>query len=206
MCKTKGGGLDFERECDILQYIRRKYFKMEVTVRLDANGALKPEEALYKLKELSRFNIHSIEQPLKPGHELLPELCRESPIPIALDEELIGVHDVAAKGRLLEKIRPSFIVLKPTLHGGIKGAKEWIELAEKIGIGWWLTSALESNIGLNALAQFISEYPVGTPQGLGTGKIYEDNFQSPLMISKGEIYSNSKVSWELEEFTNNISI
>lgn len=198
--KLKVGGLDFERECDILQYIRRKYYKMDITVRLDANGAIKPEEALYKLKELSKFKIHSIEQPLKPGHELLPELCKESPIPIALDEEMIGVRGRDEKKKLLERIKPKYIVLKPTLHGGLSGTKEWIEIAEKSNIGWWLTSALESNVGLNALCQFSSEFDSEIPQGLGTGHIYEDNVQSPLQVKTGLIFQNPSNSWELDEF------
>jgi len=166
--KLKVGGLDFEKECDILQYIRRKYFKMNITLRLDANGAFKEEEVMYKLHELAKFDIHSIEQPIKPGIDLMSDLCKNSPIPIALDEELIGITK-EGRSELLDRIKPHFIILKPSLHGGLSGCKEWIEMAEKRSIGWWMTSALESNIGLNAIAQFASEYENTLPQGLGTG-------------------------------------
>jgi O-succinylbenzoate synthase len=196
--KLKVGGLDFERECDILQYIRRKYFRDDITVRLDANGALKPDEAMYKLKELSKYSIHSIEQPLKKGSENLAELCRESPIPVALDEELIGVTDPQEKEKLLDRIKPQFIILKPSMHGGMVGCEEWIELAKSRGMGWWITSALESNIGLNAIAQFTANYNVEIPQGLGTGQIYENNFESPLTIVKENLI-HGKQEWELGE-------
>lgn len=198
--KLKVGGFDFEKECDILQYIRRKYFRMDITVRLDANGAFKPDEAMYKLHELSKFTIHSIEQPLKPGSPHIAELCKQSPIPIALDEELIGVYGKEQKKDLLVKIRPQYIILKPTLHGGLLGCKQWINAAEELNIGWWMTSALESNIGLNAIAQFTSEYNNPIPQGLGTGKIYEDNIESPLNVKRGFLSHNPDEGWGLDEF------
>ncbi len=179
--KLKVGGIDFEKECDVLQYVRRKYFRDQITIRLDANGAFRPDDALYKLQELTRFDIHSIEQPLKKGAELLPELCEKSPIPVALDEELIGVQEKAA---LLDRIKPKYLILKPALHGGLSGCSDWIAEAQKRGMGWWVTSALESNIGLNAIAQFLSEYSISIPQGLGTGGLYENNFQSPLEVVK----------------------
>ncbi len=195
--KLKVGGLDFEKECDVLQYVRRKYFREEITIRLDANGALKADDALYKLNELAKFKIHSIEQPLKVGSEFLPELCAKSPIPVALDEELIGVRG-AAKAALLGKAKPPFIILKPSLHGGLASCKEWIELAENQKTGWWITSALESNIGLNAIAQFTGQYPVTLPQGLGTGQIYSNNFVSPLEVSNNGLLSyNTKQDWEV---------
>ena len=197
--KIKVGGLNFEKECDIIHYIRKKYFRENITLRLDANGAFKVEEALYKLYDLSKYNIHSIEQPIKPGRPEMEELCRKSPIPIALDEELIGVESANDKRKLLERLKPQFIILKPTLHGGIHGTQEWITLAESLGIGWWITSALESNIGLNAICQFTANYPITLPQGLGTGKIYDDNFQSPLEVSQGKIFHNAKLSWDLAE-------
>src|SRR6478609_1938870 len=137
--KLKVGGLDFEKECDILQYIRRKYFKLNIEIRLDANGALKQDDVLYKLKELSKFGIHSIEQPIKPKSEFLPELCRTSAIPVALDEELIGVNGKVAKEQLLDASKPPFIILKPTLHGGLQSCAEWIEIANARNVGWWLT-------------------------------------------------------------------
>jgi len=197
--KLKVGGIDFEKECDILQYIRRKYYKDNITIRLDANGAFKPDDALYKLKELSKFEVHSIEQPLKQNSQLLPELCRTSPIPIALDEELIGVAEKGHKEKLLKEINPRFIILKPALHGGMYGCKEWIELAESQGIGWWITSALESNIGLNAISQFASNYTITMPQGLGTGQIYADNFPSPLIIKKAELLYEPRFEWDLSK-------
>ncbi|MCW5911904.1 MAG: o-succinylbenzoate synthase [Cyclobacteriaceae bacterium] len=194
--KLKVGSHDFEKECDVLQYIRRKYFRENITIRLDANGAFKPEEALDKLNRLARYDIHSIEQPLKPGHEFLPELCRQSPIPIALDEELTGVEGKQNKIDLLNHIKPAFIILKPTLHGGLASCAEWIELAEKSNCGWWITSALESNIGLNAIAQFTANYPITLPQGLGTGMIYTNNVEGPLVVNKGKLFYGNSLNWE----------
>jgi O-succinylbenzoate synthase len=197
--KLKVGGLDFEKECDVLQYVRRKYFRENITIRLDANGAFKTEDVFYKLNELAKFNVHSIEQPIKKGSELLPEICARSPIPVALDEELIGVFDASGKRSLLDRVKPQFIILKPGLHGGFYGSDEWIREAVKRNIGWWLTSALESGIGLNALAQFVGRYPVEIPQGLGTGAIYDDNFEGPLEVDRnGHLTLNSMISWNLD--------
>ncbi|HEY0741731.1 MAG TPA: o-succinylbenzoate synthase [Chryseosolibacter sp.] len=193
--KLKVGGLDFDRECDVLQYIRKRYFRENIVIRLDANGAFKVDDALYKLEQLARFGVHSIEQPIKAGSPHLEELCRKSPIPVALDEELIGRHTVRDMTELLDRVKPHFIVLKPMLHGGIKACQEWIRLAEERKIGWWLTSSLESSIGLNAIAQFTANYDVTIPQGLGTGKIYDNNFESPLEVVKGELLYNPKVAW-----------
>lgn len=198
--KMKVGGINFEKECNILHYIRKKYYRENITLRLDANGAFKTDEALYKLYDLSKFNIHSIEQPLKPGQVELEALCRKSPIPIALDEELIACESADDKKKLLLNVKPQFIIIKPSLHGGIQGSREWISLADSLNIGWWITSALESNIGLNAICQFTANYPVSIPQGLGTGSLYENNFESPLEVVKGEIRSNPTLSWNLEEF------
>ena len=198
--KLKVGGIDFEKDLDIVQYVRRKYFRDNIVVRLDANGAFKLEEALYKLKELSRFDIHSIEQPIKTGSKELPELCKDSPIPIALDEELIGVAVKEEKEKLLDRIKPRYIILKPSLHGGLFGCQEWIELAEARQIGWWITSALESNVGLNAISQFAANYPITLPQGLGTGEIYINNIPSPLKVDKGRLISNSAENWDFSEF------
>jgi o-succinylbenzoate synthase len=197
--KLKVGGLDFEKECDILQYIRRKYFRLDITIRLDANGAFKQDDVLYKLKELSKFTIHSIEQPIKTKSDYLPELCRISPIPVALDEELIGVTDRVSKERLLNQCKPTHIILKPTLHGGLQSCSEWIEIAESRNIGWWLTSALESNVGLNAIAQFASNYAIKIPQGLGTGAIYDDNFEAPLKVDKGLLMHYPRQDWQIIE-------
>lgn len=195
--KLKVGGLDFERECDVLRYIRKRYYKEDLEIRLDANGAFKPDDVLYKLEELARFTIHSIEQPLKPKAAELAELCRKSPIPVALDEELIGVTSEQQQLDLL-KTNPAYLILKPTLHGGLSGCKRWIELAEEHHINWWLTSALESSIGLNAIAQFASTYPLTIPQGLGTGSIYTNNIESPLVVKKGELWHTDK-PWNVAE-------
>ena len=193
--KLKVGGLDFDRECDILNYIRKRYYREDIVIRLDANGAFKLDDVLFKLDELSKFNIHSIEQPIKPGQHEMEELCRKSPIPVAFDEELIGVVDLQDKINLLKKLKPHYIILKPTLHGGLQHCAEWIRVAESMNIGWWITSALESNIGLNAICQFTANYPINTPQGLGTGAIYEENFLSPLTVQKGDIFYNLHGEW-----------
>lgn len=193
--KLKVGGLDFERECDILRYIRKKYFRENITIRLDANGAFKVDDVLYKLEEMAGFGVHSIEQPIKPGLVEMEELCRKSPIPVAFDEELIGIFSAEKKLRLLQALKPRFIVLKPTLHGGISGCEEWISIAESLNIGWWVTSALESSIGLNAICQFTANYKLAIPQGLGTGGIYEDNIASPLRVENGNISYNANEGW-----------
>jgi O-succinylbenzoate synthase len=195
--KVKVGGLNFEKELDILQFIRRKYFRDEVMIRLDANGSFKDDDAYYKLMDCARFDIHSIEQPVKAGSPLLAELCKTSPIPIALDEELIGLRTKEAKAELLDRINPPFIILKPSLHGGLHSCEEWIRLAEERNVGWWMTSALESNIGLNAVAQFTANYPITLHQGLGTGMIYNDNVPSPLTVKKGALVMDSQKNWDL---------
>lgn len=195
--KIKVGSLNFEKECDILQYIRRKYYREDIVVRLDANGAFKPEEAMFKLLDMSRFGIHSIEQPLTAGAKETKSICEQSPIPIALDEELIGVNTSGERKQLLEKLRPAYIILKPSLHGGLFACQEWTALAEELKIGWWMTSALESSVGLNAIAQFTSTYPINLPQGLGTGQIYENNIESPLTVHKGQLHYNQLINWDL---------
>ncbi len=198
--KLKVGGMDFEKECDILQYIRRKYFREKIEVRLDANGAFKIDEVLYKLHELSKFEVHSIEQPIAAGSKELPELCKNSPIPIALDEELIGIASKTEKEGLLDRIRPQYIILKPSLHGGLFACQEWIELAEACQVGWWITSALESNVGLNAVAQFTANHTIQWSQGLGTGEIYSDNIPSPLQVKNGQLLYNSAQEWDFSDF------
>jgi o-succinylbenzoate synthase len=194
--KLKVGGLDFDKECDVLRYIRKRYFRENIEIRLDANGAMKVDVVLYKLTELAAFDIHSIEQPIKPGDESMEELCRKSPIPIAFDEELISKEGDERKA-LLQRLKPRYIILKPTLHGGISGCREWIRFAEELGIGWWITSALESSIGLNAISQFVSEYNIAMPQGLGTGSIYSDNIPSPLSVDKGTLSYHPSNPWDL---------
>jgi O-succinylbenzoate synthase len=193
--KLKIGGLDFEEECKILRYIRKKFSKEQVTLRLDANGAFEESDALEKLTALAEFEIHSIEQPVKQGSSEMARLCQVSPIPIALDEELIGRE--SEKAELLKSIRPQFIILKPTLHGGMHACHEWITMAESLNIGWWITSALESNVGLNAICQFAANYPISTPQGLGTGMLYENNFPSPLIVQKGHIFYAEERPWDV---------
>jgi o-succinylbenzoate synthase len=193
--KLKVGGLDFDRECDVLHYIRKRYFKNDLEIRLDANGAFKLDDALYKLNELSKFRVQSIEQPIKPGLPEMEELCRKSPIPVALDEELIGWNTREEREKLLLHLKPQYIILKPTLVGGFRSSSEWIELAEKNKIGWWITSALESSIGLNAICQFTANYPLTIPQGLGTGAIYQENIQSPLEVNNGYIALSQTKNW-----------
>lgn len=193
--KVKVGGLDFEIECDLLREIRALYDARTITLRLDANGAFTDGEAPGKLERLAAFSIHSIEQPVKAGSSQLAEICRRSPIPIAFDETLIG--NESRKKALLESTRPSFIVLKPSLHGGIYHCRDWIETAGRLGIGWWITSALESSIGLNAISQFTAGYPITIPQGLGTGSIYSDNIGSPLRVSNGSLRYDPSGTWEV---------
>ena len=190
--KLKIGAIDFDQELDLVKRIRDRFSFHEVELRLDANGAFKYEEALYKLELLSQYAIHSIEQPIKQGQwAYMAELCRESPLPIALDEELIGVNDPEMKGHMLNIIKPRYIILKPSLHGGMQGCREWIEAAKAQGIGSWITSALESNIGLNAIAQFASDVygpHITMPQGLGTGQLFTDNIPMPLEIRGDKLF------------------
>ena len=190
--KLKIGAIDFEQELDLVKRIRERFSFHEVELRLDANGAFPYEEALYKLELLSQYQVHSIEQPIRQGQwAFMAELCRESPLPIALDEELIGVNDVEMKSHMLNIIKPRYIILKPSLHGGMQGCREWIETARQQGIGSWITSALESNIGLNAIAQFASDVygdDIRMPQGLGTGQLFTDNIPMPLEIRGDQLW------------------
>ena len=190
--KLKIGAIDFDQELDLIKRIRERFSFHEVELRLDANGAFAFEEALYKLELLSQYAIHSIEQPIKAGQwAYMAELCRESPLPIALDEELIGVNDPEMKRHMLNIIKPRYIILKPSLHGGMMGCREWIETAREMGIGSWITSALESNIGLNAIAQFASDVygdDIRMPQGLGTGQLFTDNIPMPLEIRGDQLF------------------
>ena len=184
--KLKIGAIDFDQELNLIKRIRERFSFHEVELRLDANGAFPYEEALYKLELLSQYAIHSIEQPIRQGQwAYMAELCRESPLPIALDEELIGVNDPEMKRHMLNIIKPRYIILKPSLHGGMQGCREWIDTARDMGIGSWITSALESNIGLNAIAQFASDVygdDIHMPQGLGTGQLFTDNIEMGLEI------------------------
>lgn len=196
--KLKIGGLDFEQECEILQEIRQRYSGREITIRLDANGAFEPSDAMNKLQRLSKYDIHSIEQPIMQGLDEMAEICEKSPIPVALDEELIRQETLDERKQLLQKLKPAYIVLKPTLHGGLSGCTQWTELAEAFGIGWWITSALESNIGLNSICQFTANYPIALPQGLGTGTLYHNNFDSPLHVKNGFIAFDPTKVWNVE--------
>ena len=195
--KMKIGAIDFKAEISLLEAIRKEYSQDQIELRVDANGAFNPEEALVKLKELSNFGLHSIEQPIRQGNLMkMKSLCENSPLPIALDEELIRVVDVDKKISLLETIRPQYIIIKPTLVGGYRGSEEWIEIAERLKIGWWITSALESNIGLNAIAQWTYNLNSPMAQGLGTGGLYTNNFESPLQVKNGYIYSRKNNGWQ----------
>jgi len=194
--KLKIGAIDFEKELHILKSIREK--SSEIEIRVDANGAFSPSEALEKLHQLSEFDLHSIEQPIKQGlPATMNQLCKESPLPIALDEELIGKFTRKHKAKTLDEINPPYIILKPSLIGGIKGSKQWIELAEERGIKWWITSALESNIGLNAISQFVATTGNTMFQGLGTGKLYTNNIPSPLNVIGDEIHYRKDLKWDL---------
>ena len=195
--KLKIGAIDFEKEIALLSSIRNKYSEKEIELRVDANGAFLTSEAMHKLERLSRFGLHSIEQPIKAGNaNEMRNLCTNSPIPIALDEELIGIMNVTEKEKLLQTIRPQYIILKPSLVGGFRGSMEWIKIAEKLNIKWWVTSALESNIGLNAIAQWTYTLDNPLPQGLGTGGLYTNNFECPLRVKKGTISYERTGNWE----------
>lgn len=194
--KLKIGAIDFETEIDLLKYIRSEFTSEEIEIRVDANGAFLPAEALEKLKRLSELELHSIEQPIKQGQpEEMAKLCRTSPLAIALDEELIGVTDVTEKRKLLQIIEPQYLIFKPSLIGGIKGTQEWVDLLEEKEIKWWITSALESNVGLNAIAQFTYTLNNPVPQGLGTGSLYTNNFESPLEVDNGELRYLPSQKW-----------
>lgn len=194
--KLKIGAIDFEKELSLLQFIRNHFDEQTIEIRVDANGAFAPEEALDKLNRLAVYKLHSIEQPIAQHQRVqMTELCRTTPIPIALDEELIGVFSQQDKLSLLEQIQPQYIILKPSLVGGFRGTQEWIDIAESLGIQWWITSALESNIGLNAIAQwtFLQNNPL--PQGLGTGGLYTNNFECPLEVTHGELHYRTAIEW-----------
>lgn len=187
--KLKIGALDFERELDLLRFIRSHFSASEVELRVDANGAFSPEDAVKRLCQLAELDLHSIEQPIRAGqYDAMARLTAETPLPIAFDEELIGINTRQEKAELLDRLCPQYIVLKPSLHGGFLGCHEWIDEAEKRNIGWWITSALESNIGLNAIAQWCAYWKPQLPQGLGTGLLFTDNAQLPLEIRKDALW------------------
>ncbi len=201
--KLKIGAIDFRKELGILESIRSKYGPTKIELRVDANGAFSPKEAFSKLEQLSKFEIHSIEQPIKPKQwQTMAKLCQNTPLPIALDEELIGISDVTEKEKLLQTIRPQYIILKPSLVGGFAHSMEWIERAEVHNIGWWITSALESNVGLNAIAQWTYSLDYHMPQGLGTGSLYTNNIESPLEVDQGKLYYRKRKFWNSDLIKN----
>ena len=196
--KLKIGAIDFETEISLLKSIRNEFSSEEIELRVDANGGFLPSDALEKLKRLSDLEIHSIEQPIKQGQiDEMAQLCAKTPIPIALDEELIGVFNVTDKVEMLQTIKPQYIILKPSLVGGFKGSEEWIQLAETQNIGWWITSALESNIGLNAISQWTYNLKNSLPQGLGTGSLFTNNFESPLEVKSEYLHYNNNIKWNV---------
>jgi len=197
--KLKIGAIDFDKELQLLRFIRDNFDENKIEIRVDANGAFSENEALNKINQLSGYKLHSIEQPIQKNHtDTMSVLCKSTNLPIALDEELIGVFSYNEKEALLKKVRPQYIILKPSFIGGIKGTNEWITLAEKYNIGWWITSALESNIGLNAIAQFTFMLNTTMPQGLGTGSLYTNNFDCPLLVENGQLWYKPELDWKVD--------
>lgn len=194
--KMKIGAIDFDTETELLQSIRKEFSAKEIELRVDANGAFSPDNALDKLKRLSELDLHSIEQPIKQGQwQEMAKLCENTPLPIALDEELIGVFSFEEKEKCIATIKPQYIILKPSLVGGFNGSNEWIQIASNHKAGNWITSALESNIGLNAIAQWTFMLNNSLPQGLGTGSLFTNNFESPLEVTNGSLAYNSSKNW-----------
>jgi o-succinylbenzoate synthase len=201
--KIKIGAIDFEQELELLRLIRHEYGPDTIEIRVDANGAFSPEDALEKLKRLSEFRLHSIEQPIRQGQtEAMARLCAESPVPVALDEELIGLNDPVSRRKMLNDIRPQFVIFKPSLIGGLSATAAWAMLADSMKIEWWVTSALESNIGLNALAQWTYLHAGLMPQGLGTGQLYTNNIPSPLVMENGQLFYKPELGWDLKALKN----
>ena len=194
--KIKIGAIDFNEELRLLAQLRNRYDSKTITIRVDANGAFTAEDALNKLDQLNAYEIDSIEQPIAINQwEHMSTLCRKSPIPIALDEELIGVFDPEIQSELLTQIKPQYLIFKPSLLGGFSNTQKWIDLAKKHNIAWWITSALESNVGLNAIAQWTYSKNPFMPQGLGTGSLFLNNIDSPLVIKKGCLWNDNAISW-----------
>ncbi|AZJ31351.1 o-succinylbenzoate synthase [Tenacibaculum mesophilum] len=194
--KMKIGAIDFDTEIALLQSIRKEFSAKEIELRVDANGAFLPQNALEKLQRLSELELHSIEQPIKQGQwQEMASLCEKTPLPIGLDEELIGVFSLKEKEKCIATIQPQYIILKPSLVGGFKGSNEWIQIASNHNAGNWITSALESNIGLNAIAQWTHTLNNPLPQGLGTGSLFTNNFESPLEVSNGSLGYNTNKNW-----------
>ncbi len=197
--KMKIGAIDFQTEIELLKAIRKEFSASDIELRIDANGAFSPKEALEKLKILSDLQLHSIEQPIKQGQwQEMARLCEDTPLPIALDEELIGLFSEEEKNNLLETVKPQYIILKPSLIGGFQGSDTWINLVEKYKVGWWITSALESNVGLNAISQYTFTKNSKLPQGLGTGSLYTNNIESPLKVSNGALHYDVTSKWDFQ--------
>lgn len=195
--KLKIGGIDFNDELDLLREVRRDFRPDDLEIRLDANGAFSPDDASERLIRLSEFGIHSIEQPIRAGQpEEMARICADTPVPVALDEELIGLRTAEESRSLIEAIRPQYIILKPSLCGGLRAADTYISIATELGIGWWATSALESNIGLAAIGSWLTDnYTVTMPQGLGTGQLYTNNIESPLAMQGGRLFNLHGYRW-----------
>ncbi len=194
--KMKIGAINFDTELSLLKSIRQEFSASEIEIRVDANGAFTPKNALEKLKQLSDLDLHSIEQPIATKQwDQMACLCEQSPLDIALDEELIGVFSIEDKQELLNHIKPQYVILKPSFIGGFKGSNSWIALAQAKGVKWWVTSALESNVGLNAISQYTFTKNSTLPQGLGTGSLYTNNIASPLQITKGSLFYNPSKKW-----------
>ena len=196
--KIKIGAIGFEEELGLISYIRNEYSKEDVEIRVDANGAFHPGEAMEKLKQLAEYGIHSIEQPVRAGQwQEMARICEESPVPVALDEELIPLMDQEERRKMLETVNPAWLILKPGLLGGFRTCEEWISLAGEYNTGWWVTSALESNVGLNAIAQWTWTLNNPMPQGLGTGQLFTNNIPSPLTIHSGDLKYSPESKWNL---------
>ena len=198
--KLKIGALGFEQELELLRSLRQRFSPGQLELRVDANGAFQSAEALERLQRLAECGLHSIEQPIRAGQwDAMARLCRDSPLPVALDEELIALGHSSDKRTLLQEVSPQFLILKPSLLGGYAACEEWIALADDMGIGWWVTSALESNIGLNAIAQWTATLQTEMPQGLGTGALFSNNFRSPLRTSGGQLWYDAALGWHMNK-------
>ncbi len=199
--KLKIGAIDWNKELEMITYIRSRFTAEQLMIRVDANGGLSMDNALPRLKQLADLGVHSIEQPIPPGQpDLMAFLCQVSPLPIALDEELIGKATEDEKRNMLDTIKPQYIILKPALCGGFSGGEEWIRLAGERNIGWWVTSALESNVGLNAIAQWTAAIGASGPQGLGTGGVFTDNFQTPVRLEGDRLWYDPEKKFDYSQF------
>ena len=199
--KLKVGAIDLESELSLLKHIRNRYSSLDLTVRIDANGGFKPENALETIDKFAKYDVHSLEQPIKQGNwNEMARICRNSSIPIALDEELIGITDIDERIKLVETIKPKYLIIKPSLLGGLASSEMWLRIAASHDIGAWITSALESNIGLNAIAEWTYTLQPRIAQGLGTGGLFTNNIESPLYLESDHLRKNKKINWTLPEF------